>query len=427
MKKYFPKLLLFISLSLFCYIFYKSEFFWSGNKRDYYFYYYLFSLFLIFLSLLFVFNLIILNNYILIISASIILSVYLTEIYFNFFHPNLTKNYKITKFNEIGEGKFDLRSKAQVYNNLKTQNYTITLPPSNFLNDKLVNESDIFPLSGISNKKTLFCNENGYFAEYFSDKYGFNNPREEWKKENQILLIGDSFVHGACVQEGKDIASNLRKFTENGVLNLGYSGNSTLIQLATIKEYFNENSSKVILFFFENDIEELSYEMKNKTLIKYFNDKNFSQNLKNKQFLIDNKNKQKIKLNFKKEKNNIYNLIKLEKVRSIINSFLFKDRINLKMIKQFELILKELQEFIITNKAQLYVVYLDGYYENKALKRKIKNIANEINLKFIDFKEEINNKDLNFVEIFPFKLPGHYNENGYKILSEIINEKINLN
>ena len=76
--------------------------------------------------------------------------------------------------------------------------------------------------------------------------------------------------------------------------------------------------------------------MKNKTLIKYFNDKNFSQNLKNKQFLIDNKNKQKIKLNFKKEKNNIYNLIKLEKVRSIINSFLFKDRINLKMIKQFE-------------------------------------------------------------------------------------------
>ena len=42
------------------------------------------------------------------------------------------------------------------------------------------------------------------------------------------------------------------------------------------------------------------------------------------------------------------------------------------MIKQFELILKELQEFIITNKAQLYVVYLDGYYENKALKEKLK-------------------------------------------------------
>ena len=117
--------------------------------------------------------------------------------------------------------------------------------------------------------------------------------QEKNGKENQILLIGD-LVHGACVQEGKDIASNLRKFTENGVLNLGYSGNSTLIQLATIKEYFNENSSKVILFFFENDIEELSYEMKNKTLIKYFNDKNFSQNLKNKQFLIDNKINKKL-------------------------------------------------------------------------------------------------------------------------------------
>ena len=95
-------------------------------------------------------------------------------------------------------------------------------------------------------------------------------------------MIGDSFVHGACVNEGKDLASNLRKFTQNGVLNLGYSGNSTLIQLATIREYLKKDSSKVILFFFENDLEELSFEIKNNFLIQYLNDNSFFQNLKDK-------------------------------------------------------------------------------------------------------------------------------------------------
>ena len=41
----------------------------------------------------------------------------------------------------------------------------------------------LMPLSGVSNRKTILCNENGYYAIYQSDRYGFNNPDQEWDKQ----------------------------------------------------------------------------------------------------------------------------------------------------------------------------------------------------------------------------------------------------
>ena len=34
-----------------------------------------------------------------------------------------------------------------------------------------VTEKSIFPFAGISNSKTIFCNENGYYSIYESDRY----------------------------------------------------------------------------------------------------------------------------------------------------------------------------------------------------------------------------------------------------------------
>ena len=48
--------------------------------------------------------------------------------------------------------------------------------PANFLNKKI----SIYPLSGISNIETVYCNENGYFAYYQSDRYGFRNQDNLW-------------------------------------------------------------------------------------------------------------------------------------------------------------------------------------------------------------------------------------------------------
>ena len=93
--------------------------------------------------------------------------------------------------------------------NLSLDNYIdnetqLVINPSHYLNK----DNKILPFSGISNARTIYCNENGYYSIYKSDRFGFNNPDEEWdKKEIEYLLIGDSFTHGACVNRPNDITS----------------------------------------------------------------------------------------------------------------------------------------------------------------------------------------------------------------------------
>ena len=45
------------------------------------------------------------------------------------------------------------------------------------------------PLSGIANRKTIHCNENGYYSIYQSDRYGFNNPDKEWDQKDIEFLL----------------------------------------------------------------------------------------------------------------------------------------------------------------------------------------------------------------------------------------------
>ena len=152
--------------------------------------------------------------------------------------------------------------------------------PSIYLNKNY----PIYPLSGISNSETIYCKENGYFSIYQSDRYGFNNPDEEWdKKEIEYLLVGDSFTLGACVNRPNDIASVLRTLSNKHVLNLGYGSNGPLLEYAILREYLNSNVKKVIWIYYANDLKDLNTRIKDKTLLNYINNLNFTQNLKLKQ------------------------------------------------------------------------------------------------------------------------------------------------
>ena len=103
----------------------------------------------------------------------------------------------------------------------------------------------IFSLSGISNSKTIFCNESGRYSIYKSDRYGFNNPDKEWDKEEvEYLLVGDSSTQGSCVNRPNDIGSVLRTISNKSVLNLGYRGNGPLTEYATLREYLSPKVKK---------------------------------------------------------------------------------------------------------------------------------------------------------------------------------------
>ena len=198
LKKIFSPTILTISFLLLIYTFYKSEIYWDGENRNYYKTYYLISLILICLSIITFFINDIIKQYLIISGISFIVSLYLIEGYFTF-KEQLSKEQlsKEQLYEKQTGNKWDRRSKLQIYTDLKKDNNKITVSgtPDLFFGKNY----SIFSLSGISNSETIHCNENGYYSIYQSDRYGFNNPDNEWdKKEIEYLLVGDSYTHGAC-------------------------------------------------------------------------------------------------------------------------------------------------------------------------------------------------------------------------------------
>ena len=124
----------------------------------------------------------------------------------------------------------------------------------------------------------MYNNENGYYFVYDSDRYGFNNPDEEWDQNKiEYLLIGDSFAQGANVNRPNDIASVLRDLSNKSVLTLGYGGNGPLIEYASLKEYLNPTMNKVLWLYYErNDPSNLVTELTNKILRKYLDNFTFT-------------------------------------------------------------------------------------------------------------------------------------------------------
>ena len=181
------------------------------------------------------------KTYFFIIFFSLIFFLYLSETYLTIFlykggegrlDPNLSYKEKLLK-NQTGEN-YDKRTKIQFYEDFKVlnKNASVTIEPF------FLSSENFFYLGGVSKSQTVDCNENGYYSTYLSDRYGFNNIDTEWdKQEIDFFLIGDSFVHGSCVNRPDDIASVLRKLTQNPILNLGYRGNGPLTQYATLREY----------------------------------------------------------------------------------------------------------------------------------------------------------------------------------------------
>ena len=68
----------------------------------------------------------------------------------------------------------------------------------------------LWPLSGISRKQTVFCNETGVYSTYMSDRYGFNNPDAVFDHPLDIAILGNSFAHGACVAQDQSIPGAIR-------------------------------------------------------------------------------------------------------------------------------------------------------------------------------------------------------------------------
>ena len=248
---------IFLSLFLLLYTFYRAQIIHESKQLQYYLKYYL-----LFLSSL------IFWLYVLRIKAQskIIFLIIGSFFVFSLYTFELIRFYNISINNLFVENKNSpilKNEKLILLEQLRKSNIDTypSIIPNIFLNK---NEIDLYPLAGVSNVKTVFCKEGPEFSIYQSDRYGFNNPDNQWNKKIDHVLVGDSFAQGACVNEGEDIASRLRTLSGESVLNLGMAGNGPLIELASLKEYVSDINVKNILwvYFERNDLDDLKKKKK---------------------------------------------------------------------------------------------------------------------------------------------------------------------
>ena len=438
-KKLFSPLALIISLLLLAYVFYVSEIIFSGTNRDYYFMYYALSLILIFLSICTFYINKEIKEYLGIIIISIIFSAYLFEYYLS--NTLISKEelnilkIKKEKYKKKTNKKWDERSQYQVYENL-IKNYPTTVPYI-YPTELNINSKKIHSLSGISNSPTVFCSENGYYSITTSDRYGFNNPDDEWESnEFEFVFVGDSFTHGFCVNRPNDIPSVIRNLSNKPTLNLGYGRNGPLIEYAVLREYLPKKTKNIVFMYYGgNDLDNLNNELSNRILIKYLNDQKFSQNLKVLQSKIDDHARKHIQSRSEGFKYEFYKLRHLRsKLKNIINSNKEVKEKKKYRLDQLEKILLLTKKLSIENQSKLYFIYLSAERYNTndiVLKndlkyfKKIKSIVEKLEINFLDIHKEVFERKDNPLELFPFEMSGgHYSVKGYKEVANAIYKHI---
>ena len=377
-------------------------------------------------------------------STSLLFSLYVCEGFYSAV-KFLQNGNKQSAANTQSVADFDTRSITEVLEDMKSTGIEAvpTVAPEMFTaSDGLPTERGrVFPIGGVAKKRTLLGNENGSWAYYESDEYGFNNPSPQTETDVDIVLIGDSFAQGVAVQPGEDIGARLRS-DKRRVTNLGTSGNGPLIELATLKEYAEPLKPLVVLWFYyeENDLFNLRNEQQSPLLLRYL-DPEFTQGLRSRQSEIDSAlthfiqceaQRYLLKPNDQAE-SSLASFAKLSHLRGLARAGYQRrtwrqDKTDL--VPYFREIMEQAKYRTESWGGKLYFVYLpcwnryglsynEGHYHREDVLRAVR----DLDIPTIDIHDAVEKLD-DPLSIFPFRKYGHYNASGYKLVAEQVHNVI---
>ena len=381
------------------------------------------------------------SNYLLIIT-----SLYLTLIICDWIVKKI--NYRF--LNEASRIKLEtyienkIKKKEAFKSGFKFTIYPQTIEDSLNLFDENANTP---PLASLINSNSFLCDEGYGLIKYKTDKFGFRNKNDIYENPIDIILIGDSFAHGACIDDEYSIANILnQKFN---VLNLGIgSTNPThyALNLNIFEEHFKPK--KIITIFYSNDYEfneNSIYEKIYKKKIKYFDQDSFVRNKPTKYNKNVNNTLKLIEKEFLlKMQSKLDNKVLNQKKKSFLEGkfyTLFYHLRLLEMRKMFLIISKKYsQEYLPKNTIRMIQLlkercnlkvgcqplailipssdYWDYDYRGKIYLKNLKKILTQNEIDFLDFSNKSNDKD--------FYAPKgiHLSIEGNAIISEKILNKI---
>ena len=368
--------------------------------------------------------------------------------------------------------KFDVRSTLEVVRDLRTEGVDAypAISPLGLLLDSpvssvenqpdlklksgvIIDGAETLPLSGISHKVSVLCNGNGEYTIYNSDEYGFHNPKDLWSTAPvDIAALGDSFTHGFCVSSDKNFVALIRKRYPT-TLNLGILGNGPLLMLATLQEYLQAIRPRIVLwFYFEgNDLRDLRIERNSPLLMQYVTD-GFSQGLLYRQAEIDRALVSYVKstegekpdemrefieaLTSKRElPKRIGEIGRLRHLRQGLGLVFEQPRKADPVSKYsdvlplFAKVLARADESVRAWGGKLYFVYLPEWepFGNPAAMDRRREVMLEavktLGIPVIDIHRAFQDQK-DPLALFPFRIDGHYNEEGHRVVAEAVLKSI---
>jgi hypothetical protein len=348
--------------------------------------------------------------------------------------------------------KYDTRSKSEFVEDSRQQGVAIDFAstPAHWLrsNGLTWNGEQLYPLAGMSRRHQVMCNESGRWIRFQTDRYGFNNPDTVWESQPHTVLIGDSYIHGVCVDDGEDVAGALRKSGWK-TINLAVTGNGPLIELATLLEYARKVKPRLVLwaYYEENDLRNLKGEMSSQVLLRYLRDETFHQNLTAKRAAIDEAighfvSSSALKAGGTAQRMNVVlDFLKLDMVRNWLANEanpLVANRLNL--ARDYGAELQMLQEILSRAKREteawggkIAFVYIPrwsryAYHEEEwaNLRQEVHAIAEKAGMPVFDFHKVLSAHP-DPLSFFPFRINNHYSAEGNALLARELKAWVQAN
>ena len=296
-------------------------------------------------------------------------------------------------------------------------------------------EAQLLPMGGISNASIIYCNETGSWKFYQSDAYGFNNPSgSHTPNAIDVTLIGDSFIHGACVPAEDEISTHLRS-AGHAILNLGRGASDPLSELGILVEYGAASAPPIVVWsYYEgNDLHGLHRYGEHPFLSQYL-DPTFSQNLTERQAEIDDlliafSDREMAAQLGNQGPHPVVRFLTLFELRKLINAF-SQSHVSYDChsaeLDLFEQILQRAKDEVAKWDGQLLFLYLPTWgcfaeEPNCALAKHDEIIARaaKLNLPVIDLVP-IMQAHPDPLSLFAFRLNGHYTSEGYHLVANTI-------
>jgi PAS domain S-box-containing protein len=350
----------------------------------------------------------------------------------------------------------DLRKKGiDAYPHISPRLISKILTDGN-LRSKVAFGGELLPLSGISNKVLVLCNEGGEYTIYESDEHGFHNPKGIWSTGKiDIAALGNSYTQGQCVPSDKNFVALIRARYPL-TLNLGLSGNGPLVQLAHIKEYLPSLTPTVVLWFYHEgtDPKDLKRERNSPLLMRYLNG-TFTQGLMARQVEIDRifaacveEEVKKGTLSRRMEEifDKVINrelgwqIVKLSEVRGRLGLSGFHEPLTgvsqenvetefWEVEDLFRQVLLEAKASVAAWGGKIYFIYLPDWRTNWQVVRKdreaVMSTVSKLGIPIVDVHRTFQLHS-DPVSLFPFRMPSHYNVEGNRLVAEEVLRSISV-